>query len=631
MVRSNSIRIWLALLAATIGQQSRLIASSGIPANAVGRTIVVTEGGKSAKCTVLKVWQTADGAGAMLVEAIDTGERISIIQAGQIDGSGKALSARIYHWGRGHTKPPAGVPFPPGEEIKTTPAAESATRTVEKKKTVVLPGAKTASLPVIVDTPAAPLSQAQEPSQITGNAGPTSAVCSPSGNNALPEIKNHRDTKTSSKGPQLTSHSPPVYSGSPYARPVWTQSGAANTDAGGPLITAAPAQSPARTATTTMPAISLPQPAPAVSPLPVTMKKETVPDQPADWRESWGKLKDSTPAPSGKAEKKTIKTTQVAVQPMKVNSGLEKVDKADPLMDPEAYSKVPVSEKVVQKIEVMKADNEKVRAALQPKTTILPEAVAPVRAPVSTSASLDLPPDDFHPDAESASVVKPAYMPPVREKTPSPVMAQSDLPPQVIRQKTAPVSTAEAPILVATGEHTVHKIIMPPPGLNSMLYTAPMKEDPSVAPLPFSDKDKIKQWMAVLKESIYPSQREWAAEQLSACDWHKSLEVVPELLKAAKEDSAATVRAGCIRCLARMNVNTVPTVLAIQAMKKDADPRVQTEAEQALSILAPDLPMKSEKSGPTVNEEGADAKDPVPPKEQPAPIEGDLPPSDGHD
>jgi hypothetical protein len=222
-------------------------------------------------------------------------------------------------------------------------------------------------------------------------------------------------------------------------------------------------------------------------------------------------------------------------------------------------------------------------------------------------------------------------MPPVPEKNPLPPIAQSEVPSPVVNQKSAPVSTPAAPILVATGELAVHKTIMPPAGLNSMLFSAPMKEDPSLVPLPFNDKDKIKQWMAILKESIYPSQREWAADQLSACDWHKNLEVVPVLLKAAKEDLAPTVRAGCIRCLARMNVNTVPIVLAIQAMKKDADPRVQTEAEQALSVLAPDLPMKAEKSGPPANDEPTNSKEEVPAKEKPAPVEGDLPPPNGNE
>jgi hypothetical protein len=100
-------------------------------------------------------------------------------------------------------------------------------------------------------------------------------------------------------------------------------------------------------------------------------------------------------------------------------------------------------------------------------------------------------------------------------------------------------------------------------------------------------------YLRVLKDSIYPSQREWAAEQVSACDWRKNETVVDALVAAAKEDPAATVRAGCVRCLTKMRVNTVPVVVAIQGLKADADPRVRTEVDEALYTLAPGLPMKA--------------------------------------
>ncbi len=102
-----------------------------------------------------------------------------------------------------------------------------------------------------------------------------------------------------------------------------------------------------------------------------------------------------------------------------------------------------------------------------------------------------------------------------------------------------------------------------------------------------------REYLRVLKDSIYPSQREWAAEQVSACDWRKNEAVVDALIAAAKEDPAATVRAGCVRCLTKMKVNTVPVVVAVQALKADADPRVRTEVDEALSTLAPGLPMKA--------------------------------------
>ena len=59
------------------------------------------------------------------------------------------------------------------------------------------------------------------------------------------------------------------------------------------------------------------------------------------------------------------------------------------------------------------------------------------------------------------------------------------------------------------------------------------------------------QLVAMVHDAPYPSQREWAAEYLAASGWQTNQYVVPALLKGAKEDPAATVRATCVRCLAQ--------------------------------------------------------------------------------
>src|SRR5262249_46515467 len=83
----------------------------------------------------------------------------------------------------------------------------------------------------------------------------------------------------------------------------------------------------------------------------------------------------------------------------------------------------------------------------------------------------------------------------------------------------------------------------------------------------------------------YPSQREWAAEKLAAMDWRNEPRIVDCLTKAAHEDPAPTVRAGCVRCLAQMRLNTMPVVSVIQSLQRDSDPRVRHEVEQALAVL----------------------------------------------
>lgn len=91
--------------------------------------------------------------------------------------------------------------------------------------------------------------------------------------------------------------------------------------------------------------------------------------------------------------------------------------------------------------------------------------------------------------------------------------------------------------------------------------------------------------LLMLKNALYPSSREWAADKLAAVDWHMNPAVVDALMQAAREDPAATVRAGCVRAIGKMNVNTITVADALQKLKNDADPVVRHEVEQALIKL----------------------------------------------
>ena len=90
---------------------------------------------------------------------------------------------------------------------------------------------------------------------------------------------------------------------------------------------------------------------------------------------------------------------------------------------------------------------------------------------------------------------------------------------------------------------------------------------------------------AILRDSLYPSQREDAAQALANQDWRAQPQLVDALVKAAKEDPAPMVCAECIHSLAHMGVATLPVVKICQALKSDPDPRVRKEAEQALLAL----------------------------------------------
>jgi hypothetical protein len=95
------------------------------------------------------------------------------------------------------------------------------------------------------------------------------------------------------------------------------------------------------------------------------------------------------------------------------------------------------------------------------------------------------------------------------------------------------------------------------------------------------------QMLDMLQNSLYPSQREWAADKLAGCDWRIHADVVQALTTSASKDPAATVRAACIRSLAKMNAASMPVITTIQGLKTDNDLRVRQEVQEALAILIP--------------------------------------------
>lgn len=105
------------------------------------------------------------------------------------------------------------------------------------------------------------------------------------------------------------------------------------------------------------------------------------------------------------------------------------------------------------------------------------------------------------------------------------------------------------------------------------------------APVASTHGPNPQQLLVVLRNSIYPFQREWAVDNLSNVDWRSNPEVVQALMSAARKDAAPTVRVMCIRSLVKMKVDTVPVVTTIQALRSDPDPRVEHEAQAALTAL----------------------------------------------
>lgn len=128
-----------------------------------------------------------------------------------------------------------------------------------------------------------------------------------------------------------------------------------------------------------------------------------------------------------------------------------------------------------------------------------------------------------------------------------------------------------------------------PQAASPMAQAAKPQAAAEVVPAGYAAKeptDEIaRQLIRVLHDSMYPSERERAVDNLATRDWHSNPAVVDALVKCAQEDPAATVRAACVRGLAKMGANTVPVASALQSLKADSDPRVRHEVEQAAPAL----------------------------------------------
>jgi hypothetical protein len=156
-------------------------------------------------------------------------------------------------------------------------------------------------------------------------------------------------------------------------------------------------------------------------------------------------------------------------------------------------------------------------------------------------------------------------------------MANAFAPPVVVpaQRPTAPAAPAmakaqpRAPIPAEVAQASYQAVSdRPPPGVIGL------------------STNRTSELLTTLKDSLLPSQREWAAEGLAKADGKANPGVVVALIAAAQSDPAVRVRTCCIRSLAQMRVGTPEVKTALEALKADADVRVREEAEQALAGLS---------------------------------------------
>jgi hypothetical protein len=591
------------------------------------KVITVSEPGKPAqKCRVLKMWMQPNGGKACQVQAIDSGEMLTIAQTGPAvtdiapGTQAKSMAMTIYHWD-GNT-PPIGTPMPP-TSVQTPPVSMTpVVRTVTTSTDSI---------------PAAPLAQSTQAAPMP--AGPSAPSAKPTTTAPMPAVVS--GSATMQMPPPGSDHWPPgpMTPGGVVLTPA---AGIHEYSDGG---TSGGCGTCNDCGTTCKPGL--------LERIKGCFHKDSCPSTCCPEACSTCTSENTMPAPHGKgesivpmpppAESMPSPKTSDASQPRGLFTRFHpkppetaRTNEPDPLKNPTAYTTLsgdPVS---------------------PPKTTA-ELAGSGAKTPSASLPQLNMPVGGDPKKAMGAGSViaaggDPQYVPvpmvtmPDMHRPPAPPMGNPPQPPQPIRGMMAggapgmtgpmpPMSemtgNAFGPPPAIAGEMqssafhqgtpnamgygpapayaTMPRPAMPyngaaqPGGLYSVppsQYIAPAGYQPHpgmmqpVAPAaPVWQQGQatpveLPRMLGQLHESWLPSEREMAACRLASLDWKAHPVVVEALLRSAKEDPAATVRAGCVRCLAQMSVNTPEVIAVCSTLKTDCDSRVQHEAIDALAKLA---------------------------------------------
>lgn len=263
------------------------------------------------------------------------------------------------------------------------------------------------------------------------------------------------------------------------------------------------------------------------------------------------------------------------------NSAFDRVENSAPEGNPQAMTSVP--------------------RGPQPMPGVLPTPprglmlMNPPRPPSAPYTSPSGPPRPMSPDTGVADSMGNAFTLPGTRR---PIPADFGGTPQEPNGFDPPMQMGQGSPPIAYGMGNPGTMRPPMPNMMAMGPRVPMGVNPlmNVPPTPVAWQNaapasapaqpaNVSQSLATLRESLYPSERETAAEQLSELNWRSQPLVVETLMKVAREDPAATVRAACIHALAHMKADSTAVVTLVRDLKSDRDPRVRQEAEEALNAL----------------------------------------------
>ncbi len=381
---------------------------------------------------------------------------------------------------------------------------------------------------------------------------------------------------------------------------------------------------------------------PAVAQAKPPEKPKTEPAQPTDWRKSWGKTDTQVTKSEAPVVKKDLPAAPTRTDPLLDKDKL--AQHAQPKVEVKVAAQVPPpAPKPVTPAPVAKPAEPMPSAPVVKEEA--PGKASTVQVPMG-AASVMAAYGDLKPGQAVYLPVPMVTMPPNAHMV-QPPQGPENLPPAVNQYFANAFSAPDAPIMPAGQDPQMAQNafgnnpqmmppvmppmgypgapMMPPPMMQqammqqammqqAMMQQAMMQQGmqqpmmpnagvmqagytPMAAPVqqyqqPGCDPQTAQNLMQTLHDSIYPSQREWAAESLARIDWRTHPQVFDALLSAARDDPAATVRSCCVRCLSSMNVNSSVVTMTLQALKNDSDPRVRNEVDQALAKMQPQ-PVKS--------------------------------------
>ena len=623
-------------------------------ADGAAQIITVQEAGKPAqKCKVLKTWTEPDGSHASQVQALDTGELMTIEGASPVGDPAqsrplKSAVMRVFHWGRGRQNAPSGAPLPPGEDVVIS-------TTINGRPVPPLappaPGAPVAQVqrhpvaaPVPPLAPAAPGAE-RWPSAYTVNSD-AGCACAPAVGDKIEPTPGGLPPTRVVERPVIVLPPPPegVAATAPAKGPLFGRWG---------LLTGpnkAPAASVTTGAAAKAPAAETDKKTPSAA-----AKVEISTAHPSDWRESWGKVEAPKapaasaappPPPAAVAVKPKVQAPKAPPPPaaVAVKPKVEALPHAearadDPLKDPEKYTHMPhtadevgpkgaaekdkavVLNAIVAKQPPAAEKKMDAPAAASPPALVLSPAAAADKAPVApgmksvlAAASPELtaapaapkPPaaPGGRPQIEAAMGIDPNEPNAFSEGAPAGNISGApnafSAPPQ------APAAADPQATALA-----MNAFMAPPqaPAPGAMTHAFPDSSLPTRPPAPAptgyapaqsapvttagyhtGTAPDLAALFGVLHESLYPSQREDAAEALGSMDWRLQPQILDVLVEKARRDPAPGVRAECLRSLGRLKANTPPAVEAVKAMRADADPRVRHEADDAYAAITGTAP-----------------------------------------